>query len=163
MGRVDPTKRPEWVEYAADKLPEVNFKIKGPIQGYTDFKSDFTNLKIENRKYTPEDFIEELDKADIFVLPSVRESFGLVLVEAMSRGKIAISSDTKGANDIIENGENGFIIINEEELVEAIEYSYNNWSQLKNIREKAIETATNYDERKTTKKLIELYSHGKIL
>lgn len=164
MGRIDPTKRPEWIEYAADKLPEVNFKIKGPIQVYGEFKSDFTNLKIENKKYTAEDFIAELDRSDIFVLPSIRESFGLVLVEAMSRGKIVISSDTKGANDIIENGENGFIIINEEELVEAIEYTYNNWPKLESIRSSAIETAKKYDERKTTKELIDLYTgHGKIL
>lgn len=157
MGRIDPTKRPEWIEFVAERLPEVNFKIRGPIQGYSEFESSFNNLKVVEGKYTSEDFINELDKSDIFVLPSIRESFGLVIVEAMSRGKIVISSDTKGANDLIDNGSNGFIVMDEEELLEAIEYTYNNWAKLEEVRINAIKSSQQYDERLTTKKLIELY------
>src|SRR5690606_10483566 len=150
-------KRLEWIKYAAEKLPNIAFRIRGPVQGYDKFESDLQNLEIINEKYETSDFIEEMDRSDIFVLPSIRESFGIVILEAMSRGKVVISSDTKGGNELIDNGENGFIVENENELIEAIEYTYRNWGKLKSLRQKAVETAKLYDERLTTKKLVELY------
>jgi glycosyltransferase involved in cell wall biosynthesis len=48
---------------------------------------------------------------DLFVLPSVNEPFGLVLVEAAIAGKPLIASKyCGGAYDLIENGKNGYII-----------------------------------------------------
>ena len=158
MGRIDPVKRLEWIKYASKKLTNLSFKIIGPIQGYDKFTTNSSNLEIISKKYNEEDFIEEVDNSDIFVLPSIRESFGLVLVEAMSRGKIVISSDTKGANDIINNGVNGFLIQSKDELIEAIEYTYKNWEKLGAIRVEAINTGIKYDENNTTKLLIALYN-----
>lgn len=47
--------------------------------------------------------------ADIFLLPSVKEIFGMVLLEAMYIGIPVISSDSAGAGTLIQNGSNGFI------------------------------------------------------
>ena len=65
--------------------------------------------------------------ADVLVLPAVTsrigtESFGLVLVEAMSCGTCVIGSSSGGIKDIIKNGENGLIFQekNHEELAEKI-------------------------------------------
>ena len=50
------------------------------------------------------------DLADVFVLPSVREPWGLVVNEAMNAGRAVIVSDQIGcAPDLVRNGENGFI------------------------------------------------------
>jgi len=47
---------------------------------------------------------------DVFVLPSkVRESFGIVLIEAMAAGKITIGSNLGGIPEIINNKKNGFL------------------------------------------------------
>ncbi|TDS13429.1 glycosyltransferase involved in cell wall biosynthesis [Maribacter caenipelagi] len=46
---------------------------------------------------------------DIFVLPSRSDTFGLVAVEAMMSGCCTIRSDSNGAYDQINHGENGFI------------------------------------------------------
>jgi glycosyltransferase involved in cell wall biosynthesis len=156
MGRVDPVKRLDWIQYAASKLSDINFLIKGPFQDF-EVESTSENLKVENKVFTAQELIKDLDDSDIFVLPSIRESFGIVLIEAMARGKLVISSDTKGANDIIENGVNGFIVINENELVEAIEYSYEHWDKLLSIRENAISTANQYNEEHTVKNLSSTY------
>lgn len=46
---------------------------------------------------------------DIFCLPSHAESFGLSLIEAMAHGLPSVATATKGAADIIENGNNGLL------------------------------------------------------
>jgi len=45
--------------------------------------------------------------SDLFVLPSVREGFGLVVVEAWLYKKPVIVSTSAGIADLIKNGENG--------------------------------------------------------
>lgn len=49
-------------------------------------------------------------KADIFLLPSKKEIFGMVLLEAMFFGVPVISSYSAGGDTLIKNGENGIII-----------------------------------------------------
>ena len=48
-------------------------------------------------------------KSDVFVLPSVHESFGLVVLEAMSVGLPVVVSSNVGAKDCVEQEKNGFI------------------------------------------------------
>ncbi|MEP7103167.1 MAG: glycosyltransferase family 4 protein [Candidatus Dojkabacteria bacterium] len=163
MGRIDPVKNLEWVKYAAEKLSKYNFKIHGPIQGYNKFESSSKNLKIVPDKYSPHEFIEELKESDIFLLPSIKESFGIVSLEAMAMGNILIANRSKGPQEYIVDGENGFLIRNEEEMVEKIEYIYNNWSKMPEIIKKANHTAEQYSEDKVGKLLLELYTSLNII
>jgi len=158
MGRIDPVKRLEWILYAASKLTNYNFRIRGPVQGYENFESNLTNVSIINEKYKPEDFILELKKSDVFILPSIRESFGIVALEAMAMGNILIASDAKGPTEYIVDGVNGFIIKNQEELIEKIEYIYNNWDSMPELIKKGRQTASEYSQDKIGKVLLELYT-----
>lgn len=48
--------------------------------------------------------------ADVFVLPSISETWGLAINEAMASGKAILASDSCGAAiDLVKNGENGYI------------------------------------------------------
>src|SRR6266545_3357076 len=49
-------------------------------------------------------------RCDVFVLPSLGECFGIATVEAMGAGLPVIASDVGGTADIIQPGENGFIV-----------------------------------------------------
>jgi glycosyltransferase involved in cell wall biosynthesis len=59
---------------------------------------------------------------DIFVAPSLYESFGLIYLEAMAWGKPVIGCDVGGVPEIVEDGETGILIPPEDEnaLAEAI-------------------------------------------
>lgn len=57
-----------------------------------------------------EDIPELLQASDIFVLPSDREGLSVSLTEAMATGLLCIASDVSGSNEVIRDGENGFLV-----------------------------------------------------
>lgn len=54
--------------------------------------------------------LKAISEADIFSLPSVREAFGIVYLEAMAQGKAVIGCRDNGAEDIIKHGVDGFLV-----------------------------------------------------
>lgn len=53
---------------------------------------------------------QALNAADVLVLPSVAEAFGLALVEAMACGLPVIACDAHGPAEIIRDGESGWLV-----------------------------------------------------
>ncbi len=53
---------------------------------------------------------ELMRQADVFILPSTGETFGMVYLEAMSQGCITVGTKNDGIDGIIKDGENGFLI-----------------------------------------------------
>lgn len=70
-------------------------------------------LKNSSVRHIPLQSAEKLralyQQADLFVLPSVQEAFGLVMLEAMACGIPVIASRNTGAPDVIDHGQNGFL------------------------------------------------------
>lgn len=54
--------------------------------------------------------LEKMAAAQFFVMPSVREGFGIVYLEAMACGCITIGTQGEGIADLIVSGENGFLV-----------------------------------------------------
>lgn len=48
--------------------------------------------------------------ADVFIFPTLEDTWGVVLLEAMAFGKAIISSKWAGASEMVVEGENGYII-----------------------------------------------------
>lgn len=64
----------------------------------------FTGKISEDRK------MDLYGAADLFVYPSLKEGFGMALVEALRCGKLTIASDLSVFKEIIKNGVNGFLL-----------------------------------------------------
>ena len=55
--------------------------------------------------------LAKMHDSDIFILPSIGETFGMVYLEAMSQGCITICTKDDGISGIIKDGENGFLTL----------------------------------------------------
>ena len=53
---------------------------------------------------------KQLSQADIFILPSYREAFGIAYVEAMSCGLLTVGVKGQGAEAFIEHGKTGLLV-----------------------------------------------------
>jgi glycosyltransferase involved in cell wall biosynthesis len=59
---------------------------------------------------TGAELVREYAEADVFVLPSVEDGFGLVTLEAMNAGLPVIVSDHAGSAEVVRDGVNGFVV-----------------------------------------------------
>ena len=98
-----------------------------------------------------EKVIDNLKDADIFVLISEHETFGLVYLEAMLQGCITIAAWEGGVDGIIEDGVNGFLCKqdDEEDLAKVIRKIINlPKEKLNEISKNAQKTALDYTDSK---------------
>lgn len=70
-----------------------------------------------------EQVLEHMCRADVFAMISSPETYGLVYLEAVAQGCIAIASRGEGFDGLIEDGKNGFLCApgNEHELADILE------------------------------------------
>lgn len=119
VGRLDKNKNVETTLYALSNLLNKKVDFKFTIIG--EGKREKLLRKLSNklgleervqflgsvqRKYV----FEELNKSDVFVMLSHRETLGLVYLEAMACGCIVIGSSGTGVDGIVKDGENGFLV-----------------------------------------------------
>jgi glycosyltransferase involved in cell wall biosynthesis len=90
-----------------------------------------------------EDLPEGLNAADLLVLPSVREQFGAVLVEAMACGLPVIAVNAHGPAEIVDDGDTGWLVPPDDEdaMVEALVEAVNGDAERRRRGERAHEEA----------------------
>lgn len=105
-----------------------------------------------------EEVKKEMSNCNVFTLASRFETFGVVLIEALSSGKPVISTRNGGANDIV-NDLNGILvdIDNINELGEKMYYMYKNYNKYDSykIREDCI---YRYSKEAIIKELSNIYN-----
>lgn len=97
---------------------------------------------------------------DLFVLPSPREPFGLVLLEAMATGVPVIATSSGGPLDFIQSMVNGILVPPAEPVILAsqIDFMLSNHERSHAIAQKGCETIRkHYDIRKTVEEIERLY------
>jgi len=112
LGRIAPVKNLELLFSVAKEFPNIDFSIVGASEKDYLKKLNLTkssNVTIYPPIYNLKEKINLIDEHKIFVLPSKREAMPQSLIEAMSREKIVISSNTDGGKEIVQNNENGFL------------------------------------------------------
>ena len=84
--------------------------------------------------YTPEQLERELPSYDALVLPSLRESFGIVLIEAMACGLPVLSTRCGGPEQIV-TSETGFLVApgSSEELAKGLKELDAKWSSYDSV------------------------------
>lgn len=115
-----------------------------------------------------EKVLEEMQKADIFMLASVNETFGMVYLEAMASGCVTVCSVNDGIDGIIVNENNGFLTEPTVEGIKETLLKIKKWQDsgaekahffgaptLEKIRENGIETAKKYSSQFCAKNYLE--------
>lgn len=108
-------------------------------------------LNIKNKKISfslPDPNLVRAYKAsDVFVLPSLVESFGIVLVEAMAAELPIITTDGPGCRDVIFNGKYGYMVEvgNKKDLAKAMTKFITDEKLRLDYKTKSIEGLKHYD------------------
>lgn len=106
-------------------------------------------------KQTPLEIIRTLDNSDIFVMPSINETFGIVYIEAMSRGLPIIYSKGTSVDGMFSSEVGiGLKSISPESIDEAINKIMSNYNY---YHKNAIKEAQSYRFNNITKKIIACY------
>jgi len=98
----------------------------------------------------------QLDRADIFVLPSLTEGQGMVLIEAMARGLPCVASDVGGipelldAEDLVPPGD-------AQSLAKKIEEVVGDFERLKRMSLRNLKKAREYSETELSSRRVEFY------
>lgn len=141
VGRLVPLKNHKCLIAAFAKIapdfPRWRLRIAGEGELRTDLESQIRQLGLSEKVEllgAVSDIGKEYDKADLFVLPSTYESFGLATAEAIMHGLPAIGfADCPGTNSLIEHDVNGLLVTGDDKtqaLAEALRQLMSNPAEL---------------------------------
>ncbi len=87
---------------------------KGNVRKYTNLaqKAGIDKNMIFTGVLNKKDLIRHYLASDIYIMLSAFDTFGMVVLEAMAAGLPVIISSNVGAKDVVQEGENGFVIAN---------------------------------------------------
>ena len=104
---------------------------------------------------------EYLAGADCFVLPSLKEGFGIAVLEAMAAGVPVIASRVGGILDIIEDGKTGLLIEpgNPEEIAKAISKIYQDSVLREQLINNAIAELKRYNWKNMAERVFKIYEN----
>ena len=97
--------------------------------------------------------------AELLVMPSHYESFGMVALEAMACGTPVVASEVGGLAYLVRDGETGFTIPDQEPeaLCEKISWLLNDRQLHQTMSQHAVTYAQDYAWEKVAKQIVELY------
>lgn len=135
------------------KYPLITLEIigKGPERIPLLEKIDELNLEhhvaLLGAKKETENYLKHWD---VFVLPSISETFGISILEAMEVGVPVVASNVGGIPDIITNKKNGLLVSphNPKEIAEAVENIISHPVMAAKLKRAGRETTKEYDWKK---------------
>ncbi len=166
VGRFTTTKNQQFLVDVAKVLVERGRKVevvmlgKGAEYENVKAKAAANNLQqVIKLPGTQADMASYYGAANVYVHVCRHEPFGLVLLEAMASGLPVVSLDGRGNRSLIEQGENGYMLTNENanEFADTIEKTLADKASYNAMSAKAIAFAKRYDIEEYLTKLIEIY------
>jgi glycosyltransferase involved in cell wall biosynthesis len=132
VGRLSPVKGLDVLLAAVKKLNQTGVKLALVLAGDGPERKNLEELaaalKISQKVFFvgwQKNVSNYLAAADLFVLPSRREAFGIVILEAQAVGVPVVATALSGPREIIKDGETGFLVAKADaaELAEKIKYA----------------------------------------
>lgn len=146
------------------KFPNARLEIIGDGSQSKELKELSKKLGISNSviffgKFT--DVIPFYNKMDVFVLPSILEGFGIVLLEAMAAGVPVIATHVDGIKEVVIDGECGILVPpkNPEAIASSFTRLIENPQLTKKIIEEGFKRAKLFDVQEHVMKLDSLYNN----
>ncbi len=165
-GRLVPVKGPEFLvkasKYIISKYPDTYFMFTGYGPLEQDLKRKALEMGISDNIIFlgwRDDLAKIISIYDIFVLPSLNEGMGRVLVEAMALGKSIVASNVGGIPDLVIHGKNGFLVPpkNPKELVKYIQILLEDKDKREKMGLTGKEMSLNFSAENMVEKIAELY------
>ncbi len=144
------------------KIPQIVFVFLGDGELMNELKMQAASAGISDKVkflgWLP-NVAEFMSTFDIFVLPSLNEGMGKVLVEAMAARKPIIASDIGGISDLVIHGKNGLLVspMNSDALAKSIELLVRNSQTRTNMGEEGQRLSQEYDVNSMISKIDCLY------
>jgi len=166
VSRLEPIKGQEYFIQACKlislKRPDVIFVIVGGGSLENKLKKMAVDLDIDDRVYFlghRKDVPELMKLFEIFVLPSLNEGLGRVLVEAMTVGLPIIATKVGGISDVVLDGKTGLLVPprDSHNLAESILKLLENKDLVQKMGEKGKARANIFDINKMVEKIEALY------
>ena len=119
VSRITPRKGIKYLIQAVAQLAEKYPFIKLQLIGEGDEKEELEHGTLNMKHGTQIEFLGRIEheklpqyyqNADVFVLPSLNEGMSNTMLEALASGLPLISTNTGGAEELVADGENGFIV-----------------------------------------------------
>jgi glycosyltransferase involved in cell wall biosynthesis len=124
------------------------------------------NAALRRHRWIPtlphDEILREMSRHDVFVFPSLFEGFGLVILEAMSRGLPVITTAHTAGPDVITDGQDGFIvpIRSAEAIAEKLDQLAVDRIRLREMQEAAKATAARFTWRDYRARLARVVASG---
>ena len=98
-------------------------------------------------------------ECDVFILPSIEDGFGQVVIEAMACGLPVIITENVGAKDCVRSGVDGLIIepFSVDSICESILFFYNNPDKIQEMGRNGSIQAQNFTWEKYQERFIKLF------
>ena len=142
------------IEAVADCI-NAGYRIELTVVGngpeLENLKEQCRNLGVEGNvvftgtlKYS--DVVNEMHRADMFIMPSYFEAFGCVYVEAMASGLVTCGCKNNGAEEVITDRVNGFLVEpkSSKDIGEVIAFVIDNLETARNIAIKGVDRAKEF-------------------
>lgn len=162
VGRLDRNKNLKKLIEACHLLIENGSKISLRVVGTGPLEKELKKTKTDFPVFF-EGYVSEKEKlknfyrnADVLVVPSITESFGLVYAEAITQGTPVVFTKSQGFDGFFENGVPGIAVNpnNANEIAGAIQQIMNDYSC---FSQRAVKNARLFNWKTSVEKLIGIY------